>query len=229
MPTHETEGTGRGLSEAEADELDAILVALWQAETEVGYHFSAARVRAAVERIVAEHVDTALAEVAHWKRVAGHVRDQAEAQQERAEQAEAERDRMRAQVAACEALAEEWERLAADAAWAAGYRAAWGSSAGQVRAALGDPDAVLVQVRAAAWDEGFTACAQEFSRQRREPDHPITRTNPYRRAGSDGGVELTALAKAWDEGAAAEAENQARLIWDDGDRIANPYRGGDNG
>jgi len=30
-----------------------------------------------------------------------------------------------------------------------------------------------------AWDEGFTACAGEHMRQREDPSHPITRTNPY--------------------------------------------------
>ncbi|MFF9565749.1 hypothetical protein ACF1AJ_20540 [Leifsonia sp. NPDC014704] len=32
---------------------------------------------------------------------------------------------------------------------------------------------------AEAWDDGFTACAGEHMKQRRDPSHPITRTNPH--------------------------------------------------
>lgn len=41
-----------------------------------------------------------------------------------------------ARLAPIEALADEWDLLASDAAWAVGYRMAWKSSAGQLRAAL---------------------------------------------------------------------------------------------
>lgn len=30
-----------------------------------------------------------------------------------------------------------------------------------------------------AWDEGFTECASQHMRQRTDPNHPITRANPY--------------------------------------------------
>lgn len=31
----------------------------------------------------------------------------------------------------------------------------------------------------AAWDAGFSACANEHIAQRADPEHPITRTNPH--------------------------------------------------
>jgi hypothetical protein len=31
-----------------------------------------------------------------------------------------------------------------------------------------------------AWDAGFTACAQEHTKQRNDPTYPITRVNPYK-------------------------------------------------
>ena len=31
-----------------------------------------------------------------------------------------------------------------------------------------------------AWDDGFTACANEHTTQRRNPNYPITRVNPHR-------------------------------------------------
>lgn len=50
----------RGLSEEEREALDAILVALWQCETEGGYEHTRRKVEAAVERIVAARVDEAI-------------------------------------------------------------------------------------------------------------------------------------------------------------------------
>lgn len=32
---------------------------------------------------------------------------------------------------------------------------------------------------AAAWDAGFSACADQWSKQRQDPTHPITRNNPF--------------------------------------------------
>lgn len=61
-PALDSGAIGR-LTEALADDLDAILVALWQAETEKGYEFGRAKVRALVESIVRAHVTAALAEV----------------------------------------------------------------------------------------------------------------------------------------------------------------------
>lgn len=37
-----------------------------------------------------------------------------------------------------------------------------------------------------AWDEGFTACAHQHMEQRRNPEHPITRTNPHQALGEKG-------------------------------------------
>jgi len=38
------------------------------------------------------------------------------------------------------------------------------------------------QAQAAAYDEGFTACAGEHTKQLKDPAYPITRTNPYEAA-----------------------------------------------
>jgi len=35
-------------------------------------------------------------------------------------------------------------------------------------------------IAAQAWDEGFTACAQEHMAQGKDARHPITRKNPHR-------------------------------------------------
>jgi len=34
---------------------------------------------------------------------------------------------------------------------------------------------------ASAWDDGFSACAGEHTKRRKDPSHPITRVNPYRK------------------------------------------------
>jgi hypothetical protein len=80
-------------------------------------------------------------------------------------------DRLRAQVAACEALAEEWERDTGD------YRNL--VLLADLRAALDDHDAVLAQVRAEAWDEGGRAWRSYMYTQDVRPQ------NPYR-GGDDG-------------------------------------------
>lgn len=36
------------------------------------------------------------------------------------------------------------------------------------------------EIAAKAWDDGFTACGGEHTRQRKDPSHPITRINPHR-------------------------------------------------
>ena len=40
--------------------------------------------------------------------------------------------------------------------------------------------AEIEAIKAAAYDEGFTACAGEHTKQREDPSHPITRVNPYK-------------------------------------------------
>jgi hypothetical protein len=40
--------------------------------------------------------------------------------------------------------------------------------------------AEIEAIKAAAYDEGFTACAGEHTKQREDPGHPITRVNPYK-------------------------------------------------
>lgn len=40
--------------------------------------------------------------------------------------------------------------------------------------------AEIEAIKADAFDEGFTACAGEHTRQRNEPTYPIHRSNPYR-------------------------------------------------
>jgi hypothetical protein len=47
------------LTEAEREMLDALLVALWQCETEAGYEHMRAKVERAVGRIIAERSDGA--------------------------------------------------------------------------------------------------------------------------------------------------------------------------
>lgn len=37
----------------------------------------------------------------------------------------------------------------------------------------------MMAAKAQDWDEGFTACANEWTRQAKDPSHPITRTNPH--------------------------------------------------
>lgn len=37
----------------------------------------------------------------------------------------------------------------------------------------------IESIKADAYDEGFTACAREHAKQHRDPNYPITRTNPY--------------------------------------------------
>ena len=53
----------------------------------------------------------------------------------------------------------------------AGMRAAWFLDFRPIPNPLAD-----------AFDAGFTACAEEHSKQRAAPEYPITRANPYRRA-----------------------------------------------
>lgn len=36
-----------------------------------------------------------------------------------------------------------------------------------------------IWIKSNAWDEGFTACANEHIKQRQDPNYPMTRPNPY--------------------------------------------------
>lgn len=162
MPTHETEGAGRGLSE----EIERLR------ETNARLNRRAQIAEAAINEL-ANGTGGGKA-----KAVAREIWTRCEATHERhcqrAEQAEAERDRPRAQVAACEALAEAWddpdpERGDPDKAEA-------------LRDALSDPAPVLAQVKAEAWDEGHSkhAPVTEWG------ETPCECSNPYDRGGDDG-------------------------------------------
>ncbi len=35
-------------------------------------------------------------------------------------------------------------------------------------------------IKEQAWDEGFTACVEEYRKQREDPSHPLGRPNPHR-------------------------------------------------
>jgi hypothetical protein len=60
------------------------------------------------------------------------------------------------------------DRSLVDSAFQAGYNAAEEISSD-----------LLLQRLSDAWEAGYTACAHQHMTQRNNPEHPITRTNPY--------------------------------------------------
>lgn len=64
---------------------------------------------------------------------------------------------------------------------ALGLMWAWSELTGQTNPAdvVDEEYKTMQQIKAEAWDAGFTACAREHMRQRQVPNHPITRTNPH--------------------------------------------------
>lgn len=189
-----TDGDREGLSDEEADELDAILVALWQAETEKGYEFGRGRVHAAVGRALAARLavvtaerDALRAEVEAGRRAgqapsfSAFVERVAKKALARASEAEARAGTLAEQVAAVEAKAEQFE---------CGGSTAYSNAAIEIRAALANPAPVLAardaKVAAQAWDRGYSCglgdCGKDQARE-------TTAANPYRQRAAGGEVE----------------------------------------
>jgi hypothetical protein len=64
---------------------------------------------------------------------------------------------------------------------ALGLMWAWSELTGQTNPAdvVDEEYKTMEQIKADAWEAGFTACAQEHMHQQKDPTHPITRINPH--------------------------------------------------